>query len=85
LTAYGRFSTVPAIRASVDGSDQGESMNKELKSIHHELAWMPQGSFDSFSAGSGTRFSYQGEDKVSPNFHFRFVDHVYLQISFFWG
>ena len=41
-------------------------MNKEFGMISHELAWMPQGSFDSFSAGSGSHYSYKGEDKVHP-------------------
>jgi hypothetical protein len=41
-----------------------ESMHKEFGGIAHELAWMPQGSFSSFSGGSGTHYSYPGEDKV---------------------
>ncbi len=41
-----------------------ESMHKEFDGIVHELAWMPQGTFASFSGGSGTHYSYSGEDKV---------------------
>ncbi len=39
-------------------------MHKEFNGIAHELAWMPEGTFASFSGGSGTHYSYQGEDKV---------------------
>ena len=64
FTAYGRYSTVPSIRLASIGNVQPESMNKEFGIISHELAWMPKGSFDSFSGGSGTDFSYKGEDTV---------------------
>ena len=39
-------------------------MNKEYKSIQHSLSWMPEGTFNSFSAASGSGYSYTGEDKV---------------------
>lgn len=48
-------------------------MNKEFGMINHELAWMPKGSFDSFSAGSGTHYSYKGEDKVLFWIPFKFL------------
>ena len=39
-------------------------MSKEFGIISHELAWMPQGSFNTFSGGSGSHYTYNGEDKV---------------------
>eukprot|EP00292_Cryptomonas_paramecium_P033373 CAMPEP_0113670974 /NCGR_PEP_ID=MMETSP0038_2-20120614/5444_1 /TAXON_ID=2898 /ORGANISM="Cryptomonas paramecium" /LENGTH=82 /DNA_ID=CAMNT_0000587069 /DNA_START=18 /DNA_END=266 /DNA_ORIENTATION=- /assembly_acc=CAM_ASM_000170 len=61
LTAYGRYNTNPSISSMFEG-DEPESMAKEFGKIQSSLAWMPHGDFSSFSGGSGTHYSYHGED-----------------------